>query len=315
MQHLRSYSIELILIITLGVAVVFFGYLGYGLLQPDLVNETFSGARALDTAKTIVEFGPRVTGTGSNAQTGDWLITQLRTLGWDVVIQPFAVREGVEGRNIIAVQSNTKPGAPVILLTTPYDTRLAADADADPNNRQRSGPGANEAASGAAVLLELARVLGVQSTGHTICLAFFDAEQNGGLPGWDANMGSTVFVRGLPASVPRCASPQVVVSLDQVGAPGQVFPQTEGADLDFQASIWQTAANLDYEATFTSTLTSTTDPAGVQAAFAAEKIPTVTISGTGFPLLHTMQDTVDRLSAETLQAAGMTLETWLETEP
>ena len=315
MQRLRSYSIELILVVTLGVAVVFFGYLGYGLLQPDLVNDTFSGTRALDTAKTMVEFGPRVTGTGSNAKMGDWLIAQLRTLGWDVVIQPFTVSEGVEGRNIIAVQSNTKPGAPVILLTTPYDTRLAADADANPNNRQRSGPGANEAASGAALLVELARVLGVQSTGHTICLAFFDAEQNGGLPGWDANMGSTVFVRSLPTSVPRCASPRVVVSLDQVGAPGQVFPQTDGADPAFQSAIWQTAANLDYEATFTNTETIKSNPAGVQAAFAAEKIPTVTISGVDFPLIHTMQDTVDRLSAETLQATGMTLETWLETEP
>jgi hypothetical protein len=313
MQRLRSYSIELALIATLSVAVYFFGYLGYGLLQPDLVEDTFSGTRALETATTMVNFGPRVTGTGSSAEMGDWLIAQLRALGWDVVIQPFSVQEGVEGRNIIAVQSNTKPGAPVILVTTPYDTRLAADADPDPANRQRSGPGADEAASGAATLLELARVLGVQSTGHTICLAFFDAEQNGGLPGWEANMGSTVFVRSLPSSVPRCASPRVVVNLNQVGTAGQVFSRHTDADPDFQTGIWRTAANLDYEATFVET--EVANPAGVQTAFQAEKIPTVTISGAESPLIHTMKDTVDQLSADTFQAVGMTIETWLETQP
>ncbi|MCB0053780.1 MAG: hypothetical protein KDE24_30020, partial [Caldilinea sp.] len=88
MQRFRSYIIELLLIGTLLASVAFFGYLGYGLLRPDVVNEPFSGEKALASVNRQLAFGPRITGTDASLQTGDWLIEQLRLLGWDVVIQP-----------------------------------------------------------------------------------------------------------------------------------------------------------------------------------------------------------------------------------
>lgn len=313
MSRLRAYSVELILTGTLLAAVLFFGYLGYGLLRPEVINEPFSGDKALANATKLTAFGTRITGTQANLEAGNWMVEQLRLLGWDVVIQPFTVSEGVGGRNIIAVRSHSQPGSPVIMLTTPYDSRLVADADPDPANQTRPTPGANTGASGAATLLELARTLDVESTGHTICLGFFDAEQNEGLPGWDANLGSQIYERSLPASVPRCASPRFTVGLDTVGAPDQQFFQDEQGDPVLQDAIWQTAANLDFDTWFPKETRPL--PPGSQSAFQAQNLAATSLVGLDYPAANTMQDTPDKLSAETLQRVGMTLETWLETQP
>ena len=313
MQRLRAYYVELLLTGALLAAVAFFGYLGYGLLRPEIINEPFSGEKALANVEKQLAFGPRVTGTASSISTGDWLVEQLRLMGWDVVIQPFAVQESLSGRNIVAVRSHSKPGSPVALLATHYDTRLMADQEPDPANRQLPTPGANAGASGAAVLLELARTLDVEATGHTICLGFFDAEENGGLPGWEPQLGSALFVRSLPASVPRCAAPRFVVDLDMVGAPEQSFMPDANGDAALQDALWQVAASLDFGNWFPDT--PQPHPPGSRTAFAAQGIPTVTLSALDYPQRFTLADTLEQLSAESLQRVGMVLETWLETRP
>jgi len=313
MQRIRAYFIELILIGALLAAVGFFGYLGYGLLRPDIVNEPFSGERALTNVGRQLEFGPRITGTAASLRMGDWLVEQLRLLGWDVVIQPFTINEQVQGRNIVAVRSPAPPGAPVALLATHYDSRLAADADPDPAQQQTPTPGANAGASGPAILLELARTLDVDAGGHTICLAFFDAEANAGLPGWDANIGSRLFVESQPESVPRCASPRFVVGVDQAGAIDQRFFQNEAGDPALNTALWNVADALELGARFLDqrrpmSLSAT-------AVFSATGSATADVMSTDYPYGATLADTLDKLSADTLGAAGLVLETWLESAP
>ncbi len=313
MQRFRSYFIELLLIGTLLASVAFFGYLGYGLLRPDVVNEPFSGEKALASVNRQLAFGPRITGTDASLQAGDWLIEQLRLLGWDVVIQPFTINEQVQGRNIIAVRSPDRAGAPVAMLTTHYDTRLAADLDPDEARRQEPVPGANDGASGPAILLELARTLDIDATQHTICLAFFDAEANGGVPGWDTNIGSQVFADSQPASVPRCASPQVLVNVDQAGATDQRFFQNEEGSDALNDAIWQTAANLDLADRFPPQTRPM--PPTTAAAFREAGVSTADVVSTDYPYRATLADTADKLSAETLGEVGLVLETWLESGP
>ncbi len=310
MQRFRSYFIELLLIGTLLASVAFFGYLGYGLLRPDVVNEPFSGEKALASVNRQLAFGPRITGTDASLQTGDWLIEQLRLLGWDVVIQPFTINEQVQGRNIIAVRSPDRAGAPVAMLTTHYDTRLAADLDPDEARRQEPAPGANDGASGPAILLELARTLDVNASEQTICLAFFDAEANGGVPGWDTNIGSQVFADSQPASVPRCASPRVLVNVDQAGATDQRFFQNEEGNDALNDAIWQTAANLDLASRFPPQTRPM--PPTTSAAFRNAGVSTSDVVSTDYPYRATLADTADKLSAETLGEVGLVLETWLE---
>lgn len=314
MQRLRAYSIELVLITALLAAIGFFGYLAYGLLRPDVVNETFSGEKALALVSQQLEFGPRITGTEAGLRMGDWLVEQLRLTGWDVVIQPFTINEQVQGRNIIAVRSPaSRPGVPVIILATHYDSRITADADPDPAQRQQPTPGANAGASGVAILLELARTLDLESTQHTVCLAFFDAETNADVPGWEGHIGSRLFVEGLPNSVPRCASPRYVVGVEQAGAANQRFFRNDEGDETLSRSIWRVAANLQLGARFPDQTRTT--PATSTVAFARVGIPTADLIGVDYPYRATLADTLDKLSAETLSAVGLVLEAWLESRP
>ena len=198
MYRLRIYRIEISLVGLLALSVGFFGYLGYGLLPSDPAKEEFSGQRAMTYLTKQMSFGNRITGSESSQEMTNWLVGELSQMGWDIVIQPYMVPndgpDEVMARNIIAIKSGEEEVEeeaeverirPVALLSTHYDTRLFADADPDVDNHEKPVPGANDGGSGAAVLLELARTLDVDSSGHTVCLVFFDASDNGEIEGWD----------------------------------------------------------------------------------------------------------------------------------
>lgn len=104
--------------------------------------------------------------------------------------------------NIIA-RSNTSGSRRRIFLGTHYDTRPFADNDAEPRNRTSPVPGANDGASGVAVLLELARQLNNKRIpDFGVDLIFFDGEDSGE-PGHDGTycLGSAHFARHVPAGL------------------------------------------------------------------------------------------------------------------
>lgn len=316
-RFVRNYSVELALVSALGLAVLFFGYLALGLFPRGAGDEDFAGSRALEFAGRQMAFGARATATQSNLEMGTWLIQQLTGAGWDVVIQEFAAGEVVKGRNLIAIRSPEQPPAatapfsfPVGILATHYDTRLAADGDPDPENQTRPAPGANNGASGVAVLLELARTLDVNAAGHTICLAFFDGDANEGLPGWQGRLGSSHFARTAAQDVPRCAAPAFVVALDQVGGDAARFRQDPATHPALNAALWAQAAALGYGDTFLSEDAPATRNA--HTPFQENGVPTSLITDVGYAAGRTLADTVDRLSEETLLRVGRTLEAWLE---
>ncbi len=310
MARLRLYSIELLLVVMLAAAVAYFGFLGYGLLTPAFVVEPFSGDRALTYVEQQLAFGDRSTGSSSNIQMGDWLIEELRLLGWDVVVQPFVAPDNTPARNIIAIRTMSPTPTRTGMLLTHYDTRLFADRDADPSNQIQPVLGANAGGSGTAVLLELARTLDVPATGHTICLVFLDAEVNGEIPGWGAALGSAQLVARLDADIPRCRAPRFGIYLDLVGGQNQrLFAETTSYPL-LTRNIWQVAAELGHGSTFINEPTwSATD---AHSRLREIDVPAITISDYAYPHRATMQDTFAQLSAESLGQVGQTLKAWLE---
>lgn len=310
MARLRHYSIELLLVFVLAAAVSYFGFLGYGLLTPAFVVEPFSGDRALGYVEKQLEFGDRSTGSPSNIRMGDWLIEELRLLGWDVVVQPFVAPNDLPARNIIAIRSSSPTPARTGMLLTHYDTRMFADRDADPDNHIQPTMGANAGGSGTAALLELARTLDVANTGHTICLVFLDAESNGDIEGWEGTLGSTQLVQRLDADIPRCRAPRFGIYLDMVGGQNQrIFAETTSYPL-LTKSVWAVAAELGHGTAFINEPTWTATDA--HSRLREIEVPAITISDYSYPHRATMQDTFLQLSAEALGQVGATLKTWLE---
>lgn len=310
MMRLRRYSIELALAAVLAGAVAYFAYLGYGLLTPTFVVEPFSGARALQYATQQVEFGPRPSGSPANLAMGDWMIEELRNLGWDVVVQPFTAGNGAEARNIIAIRSPNPAPARSALLMTHYDTRLRADRDPDPANHDAQPLGANAGASGTAVLLELARSLDIIATGHTVCLIFLDGEENDGIAGWEAAMGSAALIQHLDTDIPRCRTPRFALYVDMVGNVNQRLYTESTSYVPLTRSLWGVAAELGFGNWFINEPTWTATDAHTR--FREINIPAATLSDYNYPHRDTLSDGPDQLSVDSLDRVGMVLKTWLE---
>lgn len=274
--------------------------------QPPI--EDFSGERALKDVVTQVGFGPRTPGSEAHARTVDWIKTTLEAEGWQVEIQE-SVYMGQTVGNILAWIGS---GDPVVVLGAHYDTRIYADHDPDPANQTQPVPGANDGASGVAVLLELGRVLPerlAQQEDHQgqIWLAFFDAEDNGRIAGWDWIMGSRRFVEQMTEK------PEAVVIVDMIGDADLNAYIERNSDIEIRDQIWRIAYGLGYGEQFIYEIKySMTDD---HTPFLEAGIPAVDIIDFDYPYWHTVADTPDKVSAASLQAVGHTLVTWIELRP
>ncbi|MGC8856489.1 MAG: M28 family peptidase [Anaerolineae bacterium] len=263
--------------------------------KPDPVK--FSGQRALTDVQTQLSFGPRTPGSAGHAQIREWMRQELEKAGWSVEIQ--SVEQS--GKTVINLIARRSEAPPQIILGAHYDTRLQADHDPDPARRNEPVPGANDGASAVAVLLELARTQPPKFL--PIWLVFFDAEDNGRLPGWDWILGSRAFVAHLTVR------PQAVVIVDMVGDADLNIYREKNSDPALAAQIWQTAAELGYSQYFIDqekyTMLDDHTP------FLQAGLPAVDLIDFDYPYWHTTADTADKVSAHSLEVVGQTLLTWL----
>ncbi len=265
--------------------------------QPGPAAVPFDGQRALANVETQVAFGPRTPGSAGQAQVLEWMRSELTLAGWDSRIQS-ANMLGHPIQNLIAWRTDQPPQ---IILAAHYDSRLLADRDPDPAKRNEPVPGANDGASGVAVLLELARSLPPETP--PLWLVFFDAEDNGHLPGWDWLLGSRAFVAQLEAR------PEAVVIVDMIGDADQQIYIEKNSTPALVAEIWQTAADLGYTERFIpEPKYSMLDD---HTPFLEAGIAAVDIIDFDYPYWHTTADTPDKVSAESLAAVGNTLREWL----
>jgi glutaminyl-peptide cyclotransferase len=247
-------------------------------------------------------FGPRYPGSPGHTAVGDYILAELERLGWQAEEQPF-VYQGVAVRNLIG-KANVGRGE-IVLIGAHYDTRKIADMT---SGSDEPVPGAVDGASGVAVLLELARVLDLPTVPHEIWLVFFDAEDqgNGGMPGWDWIVGSTYFARNL------AVTPAAVVVVDMIGDADQQLYYEGHSDPALREQLWQIAAGLGYGAFFIPELRYTM--VDDHLPFTRLGIPSVLIIDFDYAYWHTVEDTADKASADSLLRVGHTLQVWLEEE-
>jgi glutaminyl-peptide cyclotransferase len=180
----------------------------------------FSADAAYALIQRQVEFGPRVPGTAGHAAQLAWMTQLLRERADTVALQPFAHETGEGARlELTNVFARFRPAEAVrVLLVAHWDTRPGADMETDAARRELPIPGANDGASGAAVLLELANVLSRHSPPIGVDLLFVDGEDYG--PGGeDMYLGAKYFAAHPPAAY----RPLYGVLVDMVADRSPVF--------------------------------------------------------------------------------------------
>lgn len=281
----------LLVVIALGVALALVS------VRQATAPTLFSGERAYEHVLAQLKIGPRPTGSAEGWATGEYISQSLRAARWEVRTQEFEY-QGVRARNIIATAGQGEQ----VLIGAHYDTRRRADRD--PVAPHLPVPGANDGASGVAVLLELARVLDRSRLHNQITLAFFDAEDNGQLDGWDWIVGSSYMAQHLETR------PILVIIVDMIGDADQQIYWDRNSDPTWNQRIWQTAASLGYQDYWIA------QPKYAMlddhTPFARRAIPAVDIIDFDYPYWHTTADTADKVSPASLERVGRTLQTLIE---
>jgi len=261
-------------------------------------TDQFSGKRAFKHVQAQCKIGPRPPGSEALRVTGDYIIRHLRDLGWEVRTQEF-IKEGVDLRNIIAIRGE----GPVVILGAHYDTRPIADRE--PSDRKPPVMGANDGASGVAVLLEIARVLNIEDIEHQVWLVFFDAEDSGNIGEWGWSVGAWHLANSLTIR------PAYVVIVDMVGDVDQQLYWEWSSTRWLQEKVWRIADELGYSSVFIPRYKH--NVIDDHTPFLHYDIPAIDIIDFDYPYWHTNHDTEDKVCSESLERVGRVLETLLET--
>lgn len=277
----------------------------------------FDGERAYAEVVRQVDFGPRVPGTAAHDAARAYFVETLDGLADRVNEQPVAYTSpdsalSVRGTNIVASFNLDPEEKKRVLLAAHWDSRPRADRDPDSTKHDQPVPGANDGASGVAVLLEIARVLHDHPLGIGVDIVLFDLEDLGTSEQLEADsgaaripfaIGSAAFVQNNPTYRPTFG-----ILLDMVGDVNLRIPQ-EAYSRTYARSIvekvWDAAARVGAEAFVDAPGGAVEDD---HVPFLRAGIPVVDLIQTPFPdTWHTTADTPDRVSAESLQQVGEVL--------
>jgi glutaminyl-peptide cyclotransferase len=269
----------------------------------------FSGELADSLVRRLVSFGPRVPGTDAHVEALAWMTDYLRERADVVEQRPFThvtqVGDTLDLTNVWA-QFNPQAGQR-ILVTGHWDTRPVAEMEADPANRDRPIPGANDGGSSAAVILALADVLAAETPAVGVDLLLTDGEDWGHDPVTFSTFIPDMLLgaRHFAANEGATYRPLFGILVDLVGEDGAEFPQeANSVELapEVVSRVWEAAADLGYGDVFSDRVGRpvTDDHLLLNQA----GIRTIDIIDFDYPFWHTLEDTPDKLSAGTLQMVG-----------
>jgi len=253
----------------------------------------FDAERAWEHLRAQVVIGPRVSGTPENARTREYIVSTLSAMGIKSIAQPFDGRTpmgAVKMVNIIATLPGERPDR--IILGSHFDTKLFKDF---------RFVGASDGGSSTAALLELARVLKDQPRPFTIELLFLDGEE--AVAEWtatDSTYGSRHYVQHAKATG-TLAAIKAFILLDMVGDKDLNIRREQNSTRWLTDIIWTAAHRLGHQRHFLSDITPIEDD---HLPFLAAGVPSVDIIDLDYPSWHTVTDTLDNVSAQSLKVVG-----------
>ncbi|HVX88462.1 MAG TPA: M28 family peptidase [Gemmatimonadales bacterium] len=264
----------------------------------------FDGARALEYARTQLAFGPRIPGTPGHDRMAAWLDSTLRTTADSVVVQAWehtALNGKKLGLKNFLARYNTRATTRVMFFAH-WDTRPRSDGPTSTDSTAPV-PGANDGASGVAVLLAMADRLKAQAPAIGIDLLFVDGEDYGDF--YAPDRPDVLIGARYYADHPVAPLPKYAVLLDMIGDRTLTIPQ-EGFSLSAAPQavekIWDAAARLGYGSTFRAEAGGPITDDHVE--FHRVGIPAVDIIDIDYPWWHTKDDTLDKIGQRSLQIVG-----------
>ena len=276
---------------------------------PEKKVPQFDGVRAFEQLKKQVEFGPRPVGLPAHERCGDYLVATLKQYAPTVERQEFQQRVGgkqLPMTNVIAKWGDASKHKNGVILAAHWDTRPSADEEIDPANRRKPILGANDGASGVAVLLEAARLFKATPPPVPVWIVLFDGEDYG--PGIEAMfLGAKHFARHLPADAPRQG-----ILLDMVGDKDLRIPQEQYSRErapQVIASVYDVAHRKGYGMQFPK------EPGGAvlddHLPLLQRGVQMIDLIDFDYAPWHTLEDTVDKCSPNSLRIVGDVVVSWV----
>lgn len=287
------------------------------------IGPTFNEDSAFAFTAKQCDFGPRPMNSEGHELCGKWIVEKFKQYGMEVTEQKADLK-GYDGTTLKATNiiARYNPSATMrVLLCAHWDSRPWADADPDSANHKKPILAANDAASGVAVMLEIARLLQQDKT-LTIGVDFvcFDAE-DWGFPDWETSMqdpgntfalGADYFATHLPANF----TDSYGILLDMVGGKDAQFYQEYMSKQyagDIVTKVWQAAQACGQGDYFPTSLGGGVTDDHIPLNEKAQ-LPTIDIipfypdSQASFgPTWHTLADNMENIDKATLKAVGQTV--------
>jgi len=259
----------------------------------------FNGQRALESVQAMTSLGPRIAGSPAMVKQQAYLAGQLKAAGWNVIEDSFTAKTPVGTmafKNLIAQRPGTSGKA--VAITGHYDTKRFPFVFV----------GANDAGSSAGVLVELARALKATPTKNEIFLVFFDGEE--AMKEWTA----TDSLYGSRHLAEKWQKERVLdrltalINIDMIGDRDLHIVSELYSSEALRRVVWQAAARVGAAKNFD----------GPELAIEDDHVPFLKKGVRALDLIdfeygpahswwHTKEDTLDKLSAASLQTVGNVL--------
>ncbi|HYL38229.1 MAG TPA: M28 family peptidase [Bryobacteraceae bacterium] len=260
----------------------------------------FSGAAALDFARKAVSFGPRPAGSAANQKLQGYIEAQLKPLRCQISSDAFTAQTPagpVAMRNIIARFPGSSGRA--IVITGHFDSKPIAGG---------VFLGANDGGSSTGFLLEFARVMNTMTTPDDVYLVWFDGEEAFGE--WSATNG-TFGSRHLADRWARegfLARVKALINVDMIGDKDLGIVQETLSSASLRRLVWRTAGDLGYGRYFLNSEMATEDDHLPFLKRGVNALDLIDFDyGPNNEYWHTEKDTMDKITAHSLEVVGNVL--------
>jgi hypothetical protein len=279
------------------------------------------GKRAFGYLEKICEIGPRIAGTEANARQRKLVAEHFTKAGGNVKEQPFHASHPLTGRRVDMVNligSWHPERLHRIVICAHYDTRPRADQEEDPDRLNQPFLGANDGASGVALLMEIANHLDRLETTWGVDIVLFDGEElvygNNPRRG-EYFLGSKRFARAYADQREHGGRPRVqyeaAILLDMVGGKDMTIKR-EPYSLEFAPElvreVWAIARQLDARSFSNEVGREVMDD---HLSLNDARIPAIDLIDFDYPHWHKIDDVPKNCSAESLAEVGRVVTAWL----